>query len=175
MRLNSERIYLEKLSTKALNGNYVSWLNDKEVCKYNRHGETEYTVEMAREFIKSLENDKSKEVYAVYLIENDMHIGNISLQSIDLKNKNVEIAYLFGEKQYWNKGYAKEASEILIKRAFNELNLHRIYFGTHVENIAMQRLGDKLGFIKEGLKKDAQFKNGKYNDMVIYAIINDEN
>ena len=57
------------------------------------------------------------------------------------------------------------------KRAFDELGLHRIYFGTHIQNIRMQRLGEKLGFQKEGVFKDAQYKNGKYNDIIQYALI----
>lgn len=175
MKLESNRIFLKPLSKDELKGNYVKWLNDKEVCKFNSHGETEYTNEMAATFIKSLENDKAKEVYAVYLKEDNIHIGNISLQQIDFKNNNAEIAYLFGEKQYWGQGYAFESSEVIIKRAFKELKLHRLYFGTHIENIAMQKLGENLGFVKEGLKKDAQFKYDKYNDIVIYAIINEEN
>jgi len=170
VKLDSVRLYLKHLSLDALDGNYVYWLNDKEVCKYNSHGEIEYTKDMALDFINSLKDDKSKEVYAVYLKENDTHIGNISLQKIDYKNNSVEIAYLFGEKEYWGKGYAKEASEVLIKRAFDELNLHRIYFGTHVENLSMQKLGENLGFKREGQQKDAQYKNGKYNNIVLYGM-----
>lgn len=171
MNLNSERLYLKLLSMNELNGNYISWLNDKEVCKYNSHGEVEYTKEMAASFIKALENDKTKEVYAVYLRETNVHIGNISIQQIDAKNKNAEIAFLFGEKEYWGRGYAKEASEILIRRAFKDLSLHRLYFGTNVDNIAMQKLGERLGFVKEGVLKDAQLKNEKFNDIVIYGKI----
>lgn len=175
MKLESKRLFLKPLSEEELSGNYVDWLNDKEVCEYNSHGETEYTKTMAVDFINSLKNDKSKEVYAVILKENNAHIGNISLQCIDNKNNNAEIAYLFGEKQYWRQGYAKEASILLLKHAFDKLKLHRIYFGTHINNISMQTLAERLGFIKEGVKKDAQYKYGQYNDIVIYAIINNAN
>jgi RimJ/RimL family protein N-acetyltransferase len=169
MKLDSQRIYLKKLSLEELNGNYVSWLNDPEVCRFNAHGESEYTQEKATDFIQSLAGDTAREVWAVYLKQPHVHIGNIALQSIDLKNKNAEIAYLFGEKEYWGKGYAMEASVLLLRRGFEELKLHRIYFGTHIENLQMQRLGEKLGFVKEGILKDAQFKFGKYNDVVIFA------
>lgn len=171
MKFDSERLYLKKLSLLELEGNYVSWLNDKEVCKFNSHGDNEYTKEMATEFVNSLEKDNSKEVYAVYLKENNTHIGNISLQRIDLKNNSAEIAYLFGEKQYWGQGYAKEASDLLIDYAFNELKLHRLYFGTNINNIPMQKLGEKLSFQKEGIQRDAQFKNGVYKDVVNYSLI----
>lgn len=170
MLLKSKNLCLKPLSLDELNGPYVSWLNDKEVCQYNSHGDTIYTQEMAMRYIRSLENNPHCEVYAVYY--DKTHIGNISLQNINFKNNNAEIALLFGEKKFWGMGYATEASQIIIKRAFEELKLHRLYFGTHIENIGMQKVGEKLGFQKEGVFKDAQYKNGKYNDTIQYALIN---
>ena len=172
MILKTENLILTPLSEKELDGNYVNWLNDKEVCKYNSHGERTYTREMAVDFINSVKNDSTKEVYAVYHAQDNIHIGNISLQQIDKKNQSAEIAFLFGEKGYWGKGYASEAAQELLKRAFNELKLHRIYFGTSQYNIGMQKVGEKLGFQKEGTLKDAQFKNGKFNDIVLYGLVN---
>ncbi len=157
-----------------LDGNYVSWLNDPEVCKYNSHGEQAYTREMAKKFIGSLEGDTAKEVWAVCLKETGLHIGNISLQKIDLMNRSAEIAYLFGEKQCWGKGYAKEASRVLLRRAFRDLKLHRVYFGTNIHNLAMQKLGEDLGFKKEGVLKDAQFKKGEFNHVVMFGILAEE-
>jgi ribosomal-protein-alanine N-acetyltransferase len=171
MKLDSQRIYLTRLSMQELNSNYVDWLNDKEVCRFNSHGEVEYTREMAIQFISSLEYDTSQEVWAVYLKDEHVHIGNISLQSIDKHNKCAEIAYLFGEKKYWGKGYAREASEQLIQRAFTELLLHRLYFGTHCDNVSMQKLGEHLGFKQEGVLRDAQFKNGRFNNVLLYGMV----
>jgi RimJ/RimL family protein N-acetyltransferase len=172
MRCEENHVYLKLLSWEELEGNYIQWLNDKEICKYNSHGDTLYTRDMAEAFIRSLADDVSREVYAVYLIKIGLHIGNISLQQIDLRNKQAEIAYLFGEKEHWNKGYAKNAGEILLKHAFEDLALHRIYFGTHVDNYRMRNLGEKLGFLKEGILKEAFFKDGKYNDIIIYGKLN---
>ena len=171
---SSSRIILKQLSFDELKTNYVNWLNDKEVCRYNSHGENTYTIKTAENYIKSVQNNPLCEVYAVYTKDNNTHIGNISLQNIDKKNNSAEIAFLFGEKNYWNKGYAAEAGKILIKHAFDDLKLHRLYFGTHSENIAMRKLGEKLGFIKEGVFKDAQFKNGKYNDILRYGKVYNE-
>jgi RimJ/RimL family protein N-acetyltransferase len=173
MRLEGNRVYLIPLSTKELNGNYVNWLNDKEVCKYNSHGDVEYTHEDALTYIKNLSDDISKMVYAVYTILNNVHIGNISLQRIDRKNNNAEIALLFGETSYWNKGYATEALKLLIEKA-RKMMLHRLYFGTHVENIAMQKVGEKLGFQKEGEFNDSILKNGVYYDASVYGLLIDQ-
>ncbi len=171
MKLETENLTLKPLSLEETEDNYPNWFNDPEVCKYNSHGEVVYTKEMAINFVNSIKDDSSKIVLAVYLKRKNIHIGNISLQKIDKKNKSAEIAYIFGEKEYWGKGLATEASQPLIDYAFKVLDLHRLYFGTHVDNIGMQKVGEKLGFKKEGVLKDAQYKNGKYNDVVIYGVI----
>jgi RimJ/RimL family protein N-acetyltransferase len=174
MKLEGKRIFLTPLSMKELEGNYINWLNDKEVCKYNSHGDVEYNYENAVSYINKLSSDTSKVVYAVYSIDGDIHIGNVSLQKIDERNHKAEVALLFGETSHWNKGYATEALQLLIEKA-KKMELHRLYFGTHAGNIAMQKIGKKLKFKKEGKLKDAQFKNGKYNDVFIYGLILEEN
>lgn len=171
MSLASQRIHMKRLGLSELQGNYVQWFNDAEVCKYNSHGETVYTKEMAVEFINSLEQDMTREVYAVYLTEKNVHIGNISLQCIDVRHRNAELAYIFGEKLHWGKGYAQEATQTLLRRAFHELKLHRVYFGTHVANHAMRRLGEKLGFTHEGILREAQCKGGVFYSVALYAML----
>ena len=172
MEIYSKNLTLHIISELELTTNYINWLNDKEVCKYNSHGEQIYTKDMAKNYITSVINNPTCEVWAVYHKKDNVHIGNISLQNIDKINNSAEIAFLFGEKKYWGNGYATEACKLLINRAFKDLKLHRLYFGTHINNLAMQKIGEKTGFQKEGIFKDAQFKNGKYNDVVRYGLIN---
>lgn len=173
MKLDSERLYLKPLAIDALDGNYVLWLNDKEVCQYNSH-DGNYTIEEATQFITSLQDDSTKEVYAIHAKPHNNHIGNIAIQKIDKKNRSAELAYLLGEKDYWNQGYAQEASVLLISRAFKELGLHRLHLGTSEFNLPMQRLALKLDFKKEARLIDAQLKNGKFNDIIVYAKINND-
>ena len=58
---------------------------------------------------------------------------------------SAEIGYWVGE-QYQRQGYATEACKILIKRAFVDLNIERIYATYKKENIASKRVLEKLGF-----------------------------
>jgi len=57
MKLKSEYIYLRPLHVNDAEGSYPSWLNDKEVCQYNSHGDMLYTKEMALSYIQSVENN----------------------------------------------------------------------------------------------------------------------
>lgn len=171
MKLIGKKIYLRLLELNDAEGNYPNWLNDKEVCKYNSHGDTLYTKEMATAYIKSVKNNPYNVVFAICENETNKHIGNISLQQISQKNKNAEFAILMGEKSFWGKGFAKQAGTLLFKYGFEVLKLHRIYCGTNELNIAMQNLALSLGMHLEGKRKDAMYKDGKFFDILEYGLV----
>lgn len=171
MKLESTRLYLRPLMPQDANGNYPSWLNDEDVCRYNSHGSVVYTKEMALEYIDKVSNNPLYAVFAVCLRESGTHIGNISLQQISKQNQNAEFAILMGDKTQWGKGYAKEASKLLLEYGFGQLNLHRIYCGTSQANIAMQRLALSIGMQLEGTRREAMRKNDKFYDVLEYGIL----
>ncbi len=174
MNLETKRISLRPLAFKDTDGNYPNWLNNKEVTKYNSHGDTCYTKEMAIEYVKSVTDKDIIKVFAIILKESNQHIGNISLQNIDIKNRSAEFAILIGEIQTYSKGIGFEASTLILRYGFEELNLHRIYCGTSRENIPMQKLALKLSMHQEGIKREAMLKNSQFVDIIEYALLEDE-
>jgi RimJ/RimL family protein N-acetyltransferase len=111
-------------------------------------------------------------VLAVIDTNTEKHIGNISLQNINWIDRNAEIAFLLGEKDFWGKGVMLEAGQLLINHGFESLNLHKIYCGTSSDNSGMQKLAEKLKMEKEGIRKEALFKNGVYHDIIEFGILN---
>lgn len=170
--LQGRTIYLRALNEQDILGNYSTWLNDLEITKYNSHGRFPMTVEKLLNFVQMSTQSNTSLVMAVVNIENDDHVGNISLQSINWIDRNAEIAFLLGEKSYWGKGIMLEAGKLIIKHGFNSLNLHRIYCGTSSQNIGMQKLAEKLEMTIEGIRKEALFNNGTYDDIIEYGILN---
>ena len=172
--LVGENIYLRSLEETDLDGNYVNWLNDDQVCKYNSHHVFPYTFCQAKEYINNILSSKNDLVLAIVLKENDKHVGNISLQGIDYLSRNAEFAILLGDKNYWGKGIAKQASLLIMNHGFIALNLHRIYCGTSSENIPMQKLAKFLCMTEEGIRKDALYKNGVFVDIIEYGVLKDD-
>ena len=168
--LKGKKLFLRGLSEQDLDGNYVSWLNDAETCQYNNHHRFPYNETLAKNYIQSI--DKNNLVLAICVNKTGVHIGNISLQKIDWISRNAEYAILLGDKNFQGKGYAHEASKLIIEHGFNELNLARIYCGTSAENIGMQNLALKLGMSQEGTRKKAIYKHGRYIDILEYGLIN---
>ncbi len=172
MFLTGENIYLRGLEYSDLDkGNYLEWLNDPEVCEFNSHHVHPYTRSMAEDYIKMVNSSDKHLVMAVVLSYTNEHIGNISLQGIHPIHRCAEYAVLMGEKRYWGKGYAKEASRLIVEHGFLALNLHRIHCGTTEENIAMQKLADYMGMTKEGRRKEAVYKNGRFVDVLEYGVL----
>ncbi len=171
MKLHGQRIYLRPLEASDAEGSYPNWLNDPKVCQYNSHGDTLYTCEMARAYIASVTNNPACCVFAICLISNGQHVGNVSLQQISQKNQSAEFAILIGDSSVYSTGIGYEAGQLLLTYAFTTLKLHRIYCGTHVENIGMRHLALKLGMKQEGIRRDAIFKNNQFADIVEYGIL----
>lgn len=172
--LSGKSIYLRPLEEKDIEGNYVKWLNDPEVCRYNSHHVFPYTYEGARDYIKTVSKSPSAVVLAIVLKENDIHIGNISLQDINYINRSAEFAIIIGEKKYWGMGYSKEAARLIVAHGFQELNLHRVYCGTSAKNIPMQKLAVFLGMKEEGLRREAMFKHKRFVDIMEYGLLSRE-
>ncbi|WP_296882867.1 GNAT family N-acetyltransferase [uncultured Methanobrevibacter sp.] len=89
-----------------------------------------------------------KETYAI--VKDDIPIGCAGLLFHPDTNHwwgegACELGYWVAE-QYWGNGYAVEASEVLISRAFDELNVEKIYASYRIENSQSKRVLEKLGF-----------------------------
>jgi RimJ/RimL family protein N-acetyltransferase len=168
--LKGERIHLRALMEKDLTSSYLQWLNDEEVCRNNSHAVFPNTEQRMKTFYNSIQNQLNV-VLAIIHSDTDRHIGNVSLQNINWISRNAEFAILMGEKDFWGKGYGKEAARLIMQYGFERLNLHRIYCGTLNGNSGMIKLAASMGMIEEGRRREAIFKNGKYVDILEYGIL----
>lgn len=169
--LEGPRVGLRALEPRDALGEYPGWLNDAEVCKLNAHHVYPYSSAQAEEFIRATYGDRTRVVLAVEDKESRQHIGNLALQSINFVDRNAEFAILMGNKSFWGKGLAKEASTLLVRHGFVALNLHRIYCGTQENHSGMKKLAEALFMKSEGVCRQARFKDGAYRDICLYAVL----
>ncbi|WP_259339653.1 GNAT family N-acetyltransferase [Mesobacillus zeae] len=94
--------------------------------------------------------------------------GMIGLHYIDWWNKTTEIGYWLSEEQQGN-GIMTRTVNSLIQHCFNELDLNRIIIRAASENTQSCAIPARLGFIEEGILREAQFLHGKYHDLVHYS------
>ncbi|HMX89495.1 MAG: GNAT family N-acetyltransferase [Saprospiraceae bacterium] len=127
-----------------------------------------YSIEDGKRFIQSANASDPPHVLAIDLL--GQAIGGIGVHPLDdVFAKNAEMGYWLGEP-FWNKGYGSLAIKMMIRYAFDHLPIQRIFARPFGTNTASQRVLEKCGFQLEARLKDTVYKNGKYDDELIYAV-----
>lgn len=72
----------------------------------------------------------------------------------------------------WGNGYGTEAAQAMIEFAFQEKQYHRIYARYFHSNPASGKIMEKCGMRYEGTLKDHIYKNGTFEDIVFYGLLN---
>ncbi len=104
------------------------------------------SAENSREIIRTVLS--APETYAVCLKENGKPIGSVGLHRNDLAERDdeYELGYWIG-KPFWGQGLIPEASRELLRYAFEDLGMNRIWCGYYDGNEKSRRVQEKLGFV----------------------------
>ena len=89
-------------------------------------------------------------------------------------NRSCHSHILIGEREFWGKGYAKEALMLAIEYMFKERNIHRIQANVLESNIASLKMHEKCGYKIEGLLREVVYKAGKYHNQYVLSLLRDE-
>lgn len=145
----------------------VKWINDPENNRY-LHYDLPLREDKTFEWYKKNKDRSDRADYTI--IYNNERAGLIGLLNIDDRNRKAEYYICLGGKKYKGKGIAYKATIELIKLAHTKFNLQKIYLFTEKDNIAAQKLFEKVGFEKEGLLKNDLIYNGRKIDRYIYGL-----
>lgn len=151
----TDRLILRRF-TEADAGLLLSLNSDPEVLRYLHEPlleDEEHSLTILRTVIfPQYENNLGR--WAVHTKEGNEFIGWCGLKyRADLNE--IDLGYRF-KKSSWGNGYATEAAEHTLHYGLNELKLKVITGRAHIENIASQKVLEKIGmkFIGEGITDD---------------------
>ncbi len=100
-------------------------------------------------------------------------IGSVDLMSGDPDAPDAELGYFF-LSEHWGRGYAVEASRVLLDFAFNTLGLHRVWGKCHSANGASARVMEKLGMTREGTIREHVWMRDHWRTSYLYGILDRE-
>lgn len=92
----------------------------------------------------------------------------------EVANRRSRIAYLFGvmvDPAFRGRGLAERASRLLALHLIRELGYHRIQLEVYGFNDRAQRLFERAGFTREGIRRRAYWRHGAWTDGVLYGLI----
>ena len=160
---------LRELKEKDVLGMYL-WMHYEETRDIFDKDFSKYTKDDILNFIR---NQETNDINYACVDSNDNYLGTISLKNIDKKNLNAELAISF-IKEAQGTGATSFAMNEILKYAFTELKLKKIYLNVLSTNKRAINFYKKNGFIQEGCFKKHIKKDKKFIDLLWYAIINDQ-
>lgn len=167
-----KKTILNAIERVDLQKNYV-WGNDRELIQlagmhpFPRSG---WDIE---KWYEGLNINQATRILAIRTLDG-MYIGNIELSNIDMRCGNAEIGLIIGEKQERGKGYGKDAIMTVLKFAFDEFGLHRVYARVLEYNNSAISCFKSCGFTEEGRERKSFLSQGKRFDVVIMGILENE-
>jgi RimJ/RimL family protein N-acetyltransferase len=102
-------------------------------------------------------------------------IGLSSIIQIDWRNNHAWHGIVLGDKDIRGKGYGIDAVMATMRYAFDELHLERLD-GSMIESnqISINFYCSKLGWKREGIRRNYYFRRGRYWDQIIVGITKDD-
>jgi len=170
-----ERIRLRSIEREDL-PRFVEWLNDPEVIEGLALYLPFSLAEETKWFEKMIEYPPEEHVLGIEIRAEEgwALIGSCGFHNVEWKNCNAEVGIAIGDKSRWNQGYGTETMRLLLKHGFESLNLNRIYLRAHASNARAIHTYEKAGFVLEGRKRQAVYKNGRYDDELIMSMLRSE-
>lgn len=174
--LQTDRLTLRELSPTDLQSIHAL-LSLPETDEFNTLGIPE-TIETTGEYLAAWLMAQEQEprisyVFAMTKKDDKAFIGLMALNFGKLKYRTAEVWFKV-HKDHWRKGYTTEALTELLNFSFKTLNLHRIEAGCATENIASARVLEKVGMIREGMKRKKLPIRGEWKDNYFYGLLEEE-
>jgi RimJ/RimL family protein N-acetyltransferase len=117
-------------------------------------------------------NLRSGQSYTFAARRDQEPIGTIFLV-LNPAHAHAELGYFFAPA-HWNKGFGSEASAEMLRFAFHDLRLHRVFAVYLAGNPASGRIMQKIGMRYEGCRRQHVRKCGVFHDLEQYGILRDE-
>lgn len=113
-------------------------------------------------------------LFAIRPVRDAAFVGLPELDGILWTQRNAGLSLVLGERAVWGRGFASEAMRLAVAFAFDELNLHRLGLTVFASNERAIRLYERLGFVREGVRREFLLRDGRAEDLLLYGLLRRE-
>lgn len=145
------------IESDVMRGRWHSWFNDPEITKHLVHGVFPMQRGGQAALVAELMEKRDALLLSVVDVKRDAHIGIVSLKGIDPVNRVAEIGIVMGRHKI--PGAPLEAMALLMKHAFERLNLDMLRAGQHEGLWQWVNILSLIGFRIDGYRPNAGVRN----------------
>ena len=125
-------------------------------------------LELVREFFGERAKDKESQNFAIEV--DGLFIGDCGLFNADQRSGTAEVGIGIGDRDYWGRGYGREALTLLVDYGFRMHNFRKLWLNVHGSNERAIRCYRAVGFVDEGRLREQAWSGGRYEDIVLMGL-----
>ena len=100
--------------------------------------------------------------------------GVMGFEERSERNRIAHLGGLAVHPAFRGRGVADEAARILQRYLFDELGFHRLELACYGFNERAIRHSERVGFVREGVKRKAYLRHGEWQDAVLFALLRED-
>ena len=153
---------------------FAVWEAKPEVNRFFTIDDGRDYQQTVREYIER-EKDPQAVQWTVCAVADGRPVGRIYVSNINEHYDSLDISRIYiADTADRGKGYGREALELILRWAFDEMNEKRVTLDHFQDNHIAASLYEKTGFKREGIMRCAGKKNGRYLDLCLMSILREE-
>ncbi len=172
--IETERLVLRKIAI-ADREDIFEITSNPGVSKYltwEYHRTIETTAAFVESMVKKYQNREVSQWGIEYKKDKKL-IGIVGFVGWLVEHQRAEFTYVLSER-YRGMGIMPEAMKEVMKFAFVDKQMNRIEAKVEIDNVASQRVLQKLGFFCEGTLRQYSYVKGKWRDYKLYSMLKSE-
>lgn len=166
------KIYLRPMTNEDTDL-IVSWRNQEAVRRNFIYQEL-FTRESHEQWIHTMVETGKVIQMVICETEGGRPVGSVYLRDIDRRHNKAEYGIFIGGEGARGKGYGTMAARLMIRYAFEELGLHRLFLRAFADNEQAIRSYEKAGFEREAYLREDVCIEGRYRDIILMGLLNQE-
>jgi len=151
----------------------VTWRADNAIQEQLIGWHFPVSIEDERIWLERVKTDKNSRRFAIEADTGD-YIGNIGLYDINWINRHSGFGIFIGDPRYRGGGFAHDATIALLKFAFSDMGLHRLWLTVLVANEPARKLYERVGFEIEGNLRQANFRGDQFVDVYVMGLLSSQ-
>jgi len=145
------------------------WRNSHHIWQFN----TQFillNMKNQEKWFSDLKTNPKRKMYMVSIKKQPIGICGF----IHIDNKNADVAIIVGDKKFRGKGIGTKILEKLLTLGFKKIHYHRIGAEVLENNKNSQKFFKKMNFSYESTLREMVWREGKWQDIVVFSILNKE-
>jgi len=121
--------------------------------------------------LERIAEESDSVMFAIRKLEGDEIVGTVGFYEIEWANGSAWMGIGIGDRKNWGKGYGAETVRLILRHAFDEMNLHRISLTVIEYNARAIALYERAGFRREGVFREFGLRDGRRYDLLLYGLL----